>query len=63
MMNMTATQQLEIRFPNVPMTAARKRARRRSEQARWWFDRMRLEADRALFRAADGGLAGRLRKL
>jgi len=61
MMNMTATQQMEIRFPNVPLTPAGRRARRRSQQARWWFDRMRFEVDRGLlqgggrgFRATDG---------
>jgi len=54
MMNTTATQQIEIRFPNVPLTPARRRARRRSQQARWWFDRMRLEVDRALLHDARG---------
>lgn len=45
---MTTTQQLEIRFPNSGLPAPARRRRQPNERARWWFTRMRLEAERAL---------------
>lgn len=45
---MTTTQQLEIRFPNSGLSPAARRRRQPNERARWWFTRMRLEAERAL---------------